>query len=170
MSKTPKPFSIKKGNLVINRDERYKQGFFTPVNKNKCLNKEGFCIYRSALEMKLMINLDKNPNILEWSSEATIIPYDNPVSGNVNRYFVDFYMKVQTPNGIKKFLVEVKPARQTVAPLNSSKAKPSTKAYAAMQYAINTAKWESAKNYCKKKGMEFKILTEEHIENFNVIN
>ena len=169
MSKQPKAFSIKNKDVVLNRDERYKQGFFRPVNKKKCLNREGFCVYRSSLEMQTMIHLDKNENVLEWSSESTIIPYENPVTGKMARYFVDFYIKVNTASGPKKFLVEVKPESQTVLREYSNNAKKSTKMYSAMQFAINSAKWDAAKKYCELKGMSFKIMTEKDIGKLTTI-
>lgn len=167
MARPPKAFKIQKNGVTLNRDERFKQGFFKPQNKNKCLNKEGFCIYRSALEMKVMIELDKNPNVVEWSSEATIIPYINPVSGNPARYFVDFYIKTKAIDGYKKFLVEVKPKSQTVLREYTNKAKKSTKLYSEMQWAINQAKWVAAKSYCKLKGMSFLLMTEDDIESLS---
>ena len=30
-------------------------------------------------------------------------------------------------------------------------------------FAINQAKWKSAREFCEDKGMEFKIFTEDHI-------
>ena len=32
-----------------------------------------------------------------------------------------------------------------------------------MTYAVNSAKWKAAQNYCKEKGIKFKILTEEDL-------
>ena len=52
---------------------------------------------------------DITPSVTEWGSEEIIIPYISPVDGRRHRYFPDFYVKI----GNKKYLVEVKPLRQT---------------------------------------------------------
>ena len=55
---------------------------------------------------------DFTPSIQEWGSEEIIIPYISPVDGKRHRYFPDFYVKIQN----RKYLVEVKPFRQTMEP------------------------------------------------------
>lgn len=142
----------------------YKQGIFRPINTAKCLNK-GPVIFRSSLEQKLMLRLDKNPAVLSWNSEGTIIPYNKP--GPVTkpaRYFVDFYMKIKLGEQVKEFLIEVKPYCQCKRPTLHGNKKKSTILYESLQYAINTAKWEAADNYCKRKGYTFIIITEKNIE------
>jgi hypothetical protein len=68
---------------------------------------------------------DKNPLVLEWSSECVIIPYENPIKEKVCRYFIDAYIQLNTPTGPKKFLVEIKPERQTEKPTPSKRKKSS---------------------------------------------
>lgn len=143
--------------------KQFRQGIFKPLNKEKCLNTSQI-EYRSHLEFRMMKMCDKNPNVLEWSSEQVIIPYMNPVKQKVCRYFVDAYIKLRTPSGDKKYLVEIKPHRQTEAPTKSNKKKKSTILYENAAFAINTSKWEAAKQFCKKKGMDFIILTEIDID------
>ena len=76
-------------------------------------------IYRSLWERKFMVYCDKNQNILEWASEEIAIPYRSPIDNRVHRYFPDFYMKVKETNGkIKNYVIEVKPAKQTIPPKN----------------------------------------------------
>lgn len=142
----------------------YKQGIFYPKNTQKCLNKIGDIIFRSFLEFKVMNVCDLNPNVLEWSSEKHIIPYYHPLEKRIARYYVDFYIKLQTPTGIRKCIVEVKPERQTKPPVPSPRKKMSTILYENVQYTINQAKWEAAKQYAKNKGLEFLLLTEEDID------
>ena len=84
-------------------------------------------IYRSLWERKFMVYCDKNQNILEWASEEIAIPYRSPIDNRVHRYFPDFYMKVKEMNGrIKRYVIEVKPAKQTKPP---AKPKRQTKGY-----------------------------------------
>jgi hypothetical protein len=60
-------------------------------------------------------------------------------------------------------MVEVKPLRQTKQP---KKQKRQTKAYITevVTYAINQAKWEAAKEYCKDRGWEFMLITEKELK------
>lgn len=145
-------------------NHNYKQGIFKPLNPKKCLNKKGDIVFRSFLEYKVMNLCDKNPNVLEWSSEKNIVPYFHPVENRVARYFIDFYIQLKTESGIRKCLIEVKPERQTKPPVPSNKKKLETVLYENVQYAINKAKWDAAKQYAKKKGMEFMLLTETDID------
>lgn len=143
--------------------KEYKQGIFKPINADKCLNKTDI-IYRSHLEFRLMLMCDKNPLVLEWSSEKVIIPYNNPVKGKVARYYMDAYIKLNTPNGPKKYLIEIKPERQTLPPTLSKRKKPSTVLYENATYAVNISKWAAAKQFAKNKGMEFMLITEKDLD------
>jgi hypothetical protein len=105
---------------------------------------------------------DYNPNIVEWSSEETIIPYHNPLTSRTSRYFVDFNLTLKDKNGaIKKFLVEIKPAVQTIPPKPSRNTKSLLRRQA--EYVKNRAKWDAAKQFAAKKDSEFVILTEKHL-------
>ena len=120
-------------------------------------------IYRSLWERKFMVYCDKNQNILEWASEEIAIPYRSPIENRVHRYFPDFYMKVKETNGkIKNYMIEVKPAKQTIPP---KKPKRQTKGYIreAYEYAKNQAKWKMAKEFCADRQWEFKVVTEKEL-------
>ena len=121
-------------------------------------------IYRSLWERKFMVYCDKNQNILEWASEEIAIPYRSPIDNRVHRYFPDFYMKVKQGNGTyKKFIIEVKPKAQCKEPIKSPKRKTKRWYNEVKTWGINQAKWKSAIDYCENRGMEFKILTEDHL-------
>jgi len=120
-------------------------------------------IYRSLWERKFMVYCDKNQNILEWASEEIAIPYRSPIDNRVHRYFPDFYMKVKETNGkIKNYVIEVKPAKQTIPP---KKPKRQTKGYLyeTYEYARNQAKWKAASEYCKDRLYVFKVMTEDEL-------
>ena len=120
-------------------------------------------IYRSLWERKFMVYCDKNQNILEWASEEIAIPYRSPIDNRVHRYFPDFYMKVKEFNGkIKRYVIEVKPAKQTKPP---AKPKRQTKGYLreAYEYAKNQAKWKMAREFCADRQWEFKVVTEKEL-------
>lgn len=125
-------------------------------------NKNGIA-YRSGWELKVMRMLDNNPHVLEWSSEETIIPYHNPLTGRVSRYFVDFYAKMRDKQGVvKKYLIEVKPHSQTLPPVQKNR-KTKTLMRQQAEYVKNQAKWQAANEWCSKKNMTFIVLTEKHL-------
>lgn len=147
----------------------FRQGIFKPLNKEKCLNSSPV-IFRSYLEARLFKILDSNSDVLKWSSEETVIPYVHPIktkqSGQKTyaRYFVDVYMEMKIEDKIRKFIIEIKPASQVEKPVINNRKKLSTILYENAMYAINTAKWEAAKAYAKKKDMDFLIITEKNID------
>ena len=121
-------------------------------------------IYRSLWERKFMVYCDKNAKILEWGSEEIALPYISPHDSRVHRYFPDFYIKVQENTGkIKRYLIEVKPLKQTTKP---KKQKRQTKGYIreAFEYARNQAKWKAAREYCADRMWEFKVITEKELD------
>ena len=121
-------------------------------------------IYRSLWERKFMVYCDKNAKILEWGSEEIALPYISPHDSRVHRYFPDFYIKVQENTGkVKRYLIEVKPLKQTVRP---KKPKRQTKGYIreAFEYARNQAKWKAAREYCAERMWEFKVITEKELD------
>ena len=121
-------------------------------------------IYRSLWERKFMVYCDKNSKILEWGSEEIALPYISPHDSRVHRYFPDFYIKVQESTGkIKRYLIEVKPLKQTTKP---TKPKRQTKGYIreAFEYARNQAKWKAAREYCADRMWEFKVITEKELD------
>ena len=121
-------------------------------------------IYRSLWERKFMVYCDKNTKILEWGSEEIALPYISPHDSRVHRYFPDFYIKVQENTGkIKRYLIEVKPLKQTTKP---KRPKRQTKGYIreALEYARNQAKWKAAREYCADRRWEFKVITEKELD------
>lgn len=113
-------------------------------------------------ERKFAKYCDENSGILRWSSEEVVIPYISPKDGRIHRYFVDFFIEVQSTTGPKSFLIEVKPKHQTAPPVKKSRI---TKRYMteAATFAINSAKWNAAHEYCRKRGWTFLVLTEDHL-------
>ena len=144
----------------MSRDSKYQQGFFRPRNPEKYIGDVNNIVYRSSWELKFMQWCDRNPNILNYGSEEIAIKYFDPVKQRVRRYFPDFIIKVQEQTGeIKKYLVEIKPKKQTVAPKERSRV---TKSYLneVYTYATNQAKWKAAEEFCKDNMLGFRIITE----------
>ena len=139
-------------------------GKYIPSNPKKYRGNPNQIIYRSLWERKVMVYCDKNDAIIEWGSEEVIVPYLSPMDGRIHRYFPDFYMKVRQADGsTKKFIIEVKPKSQCKQPIKNPKRRTTKWFNEVKTFAINQAKWKSAKEFCEDKGMEFKIFTEDHI-------
>ena len=140
------------------------KGKYIPINRKKYVGNSSQVIYRSLWERKLMVYCDRNEKVIEWGSEEVIVPYRSPWDGKMHRYFPDFYMKVKQGNGTyKKFIIEVKPKAQCKEPIKSPKRKTKRWYKEVQTWGINQAKWKSAIDYCENRGMEFKILTEDHL-------
>lgn len=140
------------------------KGKFIPKNISKYRGDYQRIIYRSSWELKFMKYCDLNKNILEWGSEEIIIPYRSPLDGRVHRYFVDFYIKVKDINNkIQKYLVEVKPKKQTKEPRVQKRM---TKSYIreVTEYAKNQAKWSAAKEFCDDRNYKFILITEDELK------
>jgi len=140
----------------------YRQGIFTPVNKDKYIG-NGNPRYLSSWELKFFRWCDNNPNVIEWASESTIIPYVSPLDNRPHRYMVDNTLKILEHGKIAKYLIEVKPKKQTIKPSQHGNKKKSTILYENAEYLRNTAKWSAAKKWCEKRGYKFQILTEDHL-------
>jgi hypothetical protein len=139
------------------------KGKYQPSYPEKYKGDPPNIIYRSLWERKFMKYCDLNENILEWGSEEIALPYRSPIDRRIHRYFPDFYIKVKESNNvIKKYLIEIKPKRQTIPPQNPGR---QTKTYIreAYEYAKNQSKWAAAKEFCADRGWSFKIITEDEL-------
>ena len=143
--------------------EKYHQGKFHPRNPKKYKGDFNNIVYRSSWELKFMRYCDRNESILEWGSEEFFIPYFDPTTNKVRRYFPDFIVKIkESSNIIKTYVIEVKPKRQTLPP-KVGKQKKKTLINEAITYEKNVAKWKAAKEWCDDRRINFKIITEEEL-------
>ena len=112
-----------------------------------------------------MVFFDIQPNILSWQSEEVALPYKDPVTGRLRRYFPDFLVEIKTKDGaVKTLIIEIKPASQTLPPVSSATNRQTRRFINEVHtYGVNLAKWKSAKAYCKAKGFEFVVWTEHDI-------
>ena len=132
---------------------------YKPIFPEKYTGDPTAIIMRSSWETMFAGWCDKNPSVIKWSSEETVIPYRCPTDDRIHRYFVDF--KITIKEG-RTYLVEVKPAKQCEPPVFPGKR---TQRYLteSLTFIKNQAKWEAARNYCKDRGWEFKIITEREL-------
>lgn len=120
-------------------------------------------ITRSSWEVKFLNWCDNDPNVVEYSSEETIVPYRSPIDMKLHRYFTDARIKVRNSQGVlKTYLIEIKPASQCAPP---TKPKSQTKRYIreCATFMVNQAKWDAADRWARDRGWEFMILTEKHL-------
>lgn len=142
---------------------KYVGGTYTPVNKNKYSGPYPI-IFRSSWERQFCIYCDTNPSVLKWASEPFEIPYFNPLTQKMHRYYPDFYFETLTTSGqVKKFVAEVKPYSFLFKPKKPIKTTPkkliqynnSLKAYAKI-----ILKKQASKIWCEARGYAYIFLTE----------
>ena len=144
-------FKPHKGRYVPNKPKKYR-GDYNNI------------VYRSSWERRFMLYCDRSDAIIEWGSEEIIIPYRSPLDGRMHRYFPDFYIKTKQHDGsIKKFIIEVKPKAQCKPPPSQPKRKTKRWFNEVKTWGVNEAKWKYANEWCLDNNMEFKILTEDHL-------
>lgn len=148
---------------------RFRQGIFKPKHPEKYIGQQPIR-FLSSLELKFLLFCDNNSNILEYASEGVIIPYLNPLDGKYHRYFTDAIIAIKEGDQIKKYLIEIKPKKQTLPPEFRPKQRESTKVYETKQWIQNQAKWNAAKKWCIQKSgnnpkdlISFQLLTEENL-------
>lgn len=138
-------------------------GLFKPKNPKKYRGNVKNIVYRSSWELKMMMSLDKDPNVIEWSSEEHTVSYKSPVDRKWHRYFPDMIVtKIEPDKSVQTYMIEIKPKKQTQPPKKSNKR---TKSYIneVNTWGVNQAKWTFAEEYCKKKGWKFVIMTEKEL-------
>jgi len=146
----------------VKKNSKYRQGIYQVQNKEKYRGSFPI-LYRSSWECKAMRFFDLNPNILSWGSESVVIPYQNPLTGRVSRYFVDFNVTMRDKSGeLKKYLIEVKPYAQTIPPVQKNRKTKSLMRQQA-EYVKNQAKWHAAEQWSQKHNQTFVILTEKQL-------
>jgi hypothetical protein len=134
------------------------KGKFTPKNPKKYKGNPTNIIIRSGWECEMMLELDRNDNILEWSSEEVIIPYICATDNKPHRYFPDFWVKKRRKDGkIEEQLIEIKPLNETVPPRKYKNKERYIREM--MTFVKNQSKWRAAKEYCRKKNWEFIVIS-----------
>lgn len=143
------------------------KGFFKCQHPEKYKGDPTQIIYRSQWEFKVMMQLDHDPQVVEWASEENPIAYTSPVdayTGRVHRYFPDFFVKKRDGT---TYIIEVKPAEQCLPPKKPKKSDTAKRQKQflkeSMTYAVNQAKWQAAEKYCARKGWNFIVITEKEI-------
>lgn len=135
---------------------KFAQGFYVPKNPKKYVG-TGKIRYRSGWELTFMMFCDNNEKVLQWASESIQIPYRNPLTGKQTIYVPDFMIVYQSKGKNIAELIEIKPKKQTMI---TEKVK-SARDRAAV--VVNHAKWAAANAWCKRMGINFRVVTEDDI-------
>lgn len=154
-------------------NNKYKQGFYKLINPEKYIGDPNNIKFRSSWEYAFCSYLDNNQKIMKWSCEQPVISYTD-LRNKLHRYYPDFYYELKTDdiNLMKRVIVEIKPKTELYPPERPKNE--TAKALENYEYAVRThiknkLKWSAAEEYAKKRGMEFAILTEDHLQKAGLI-
>jgi len=143
------------------------QGRYLPENPRKYVGNRNNIIYRSGYEKKFFLWADRNPRVMKWGSEEIIVPYFHQADQKMRRYFTDAMVKYRKRDDtIVHYLIEIKPYSQTIPPKQPKKKTTKTNARflrETLTYSQNQNKWEAARAYANKNGMEFVVMTEKEL-------
>ena len=133
---------------------KFARGQYTLKNPEKYLGLKT-PVYRSSWELVFMKTCDENPAIQKWASESVKIPYKDPTTGRPTIYVPDFFIVYVDKNGKSHAeVIEIKPSNhQLLEKVGKNKVNQ-------FQYVKNIAKWEAAHDWCKQKGIRFRVLNE----------
>lgn len=149
-------------NLKYSENGKYKslKGKYIPLHPEKYRGKK-IPEYKSALELRMMRYLDKNPSILEWTYEPMAIDYFDALRKKNRKYYLDFIAKIHVGGGFTKTtLIEVKSQKETVQPQKTSRMSDKTYREAMKVWITNTSKWKAAKKYARSRNYDFVIISE----------
>ena len=158
---------IKKVNWLLENhqkphDRRYKQGFFIPTRPLKVINimetdEPQPIVWRSSWEKQMCEWLDTTDSVIRWGSEVVRILYKDPIRNKMSFYNPDFFIEyIDVNHNIKKQLIEIKPLKEATF-------KKASNGYDKLLVAKNAMKWAAAIDYCKKRGIEFKVMHEHNL-------
>jgi len=154
--------------------KKYYHGFYQVKNIDKYIGNPKKCFFRSKWEYFFMIYCDNTDSIKRWSSESITIPYQDE-KGKYHRYIPDFLIERIDKNDPMRFdrvIIEVKPYKETQKPMKP--VKQTLQALKNYEYQLKTFqknlfKWSRSKDWAKKNGYMFVIMTEKHLKSNNIM-
>lgn len=143
--------------------KKYIQGIYKPLHGSKYIGTSN-PRYLSSWELRFFRWCDNNPKVIKWGSETLAIPYRSPIDKRIHKYMVDNIIHLREQDGSTgRYIVEIKPKKQTLPPTKHGNKKKTTILYEAHTYAINVAKWEAARDWADRHRYKFLIITEEDL-------
>lgn len=142
-------------------NSRYRQGVYYPKNKEKYIGESA--TYRSGLELSYFQFLDNNPNCVKWNSEGVKVHYFWEVDNKWHTYYIDLAATFNVNGKLVTYLIELKPYRQTIAPVKTPRKREKTLISEQVVYSQNQAKWKAASEFASKSGFKFVVLTEKEL-------
>lgn len=135
---------------------RFAQGTYQPKNPQKYVG-NSLPKYRSSWESHFFRQLDEHPAVLQWGSEVVRIPYRHPLTGKIHTYIPDILMMYVDASYKKHVeIIEIKPNSQTS--LTEARSQ-----HDKIHAIINEAKWTAAREYCRKQGIVFRVVSEKDL-------
>ena len=159
---------------VPNKGDKYTQGPYTLIHPSKYLGDPTHIYFRSSWEFKLYYYMDTNPRVLHWNVEGITIPYEimENEKWTTNRYYPDCYAEIQKLDGTIQYVaIEIKPYAETQPPVPPKRNTPKAlenHEYRQKLFLKNLAKWKTAQDFLKKRGIEFFIMTEKFFDDKSV--
>lgn len=147
---------------MIGKRGDFKKGLYRPQKPKKYIGRK-HPEYRSSWELHFYQWADRNPYVLEWAAEAVVVPYVSPLDNKIHRYYVDIILVLKERKGNVKYIVEIKPYKQTLPPKPSKRKKQETLLHEQATYQVNQAKWEAASKWAKDNGYKFMVITEKEL-------
>lgn len=142
-------------------------GRYTVKHPSKYSGDPTKVIFRSLWERQVFRWLDVHSDVVKWSSEEVVVPYRCKTDGRLHKYFVD--LKVTFKEGNRTYLIEIKPKKETTAPVIKQQQKPTRKyILEVMKYAKNLSKWTAAKEYALDNSWEFQVWTEDTLRSLGI--
>ena len=165
--------------MAINRaklgNKKYKQGNYLLQNPNKYIGQIPVK-YRSSWEHAFCKFCDLNDKVVKWSAEFLEIPYQIVNNGQTenHRYYPDFYVEMRG-NDLEKydrFVIEIKPKHELESP--TQPVRQTLKMLENYEYSLkmfkkNLHKWAFTKEWCERRGLKFKIITEDDLKKYKLI-
>ncbi len=151
--------------------DRFHQGYYKIKNIEKYIGDPTQIVYRSSQEYKFMLQCDLHKEVIKWGSEVFKVPYIDK-DGKNRIYIPDFYLETinkQNPDFMNKFVVEIKPEaeiREPEIPVNISEKKFKQLEYKLSAQYKNKYKWAYVIEQCKKRDLQFQLITEKHLGRF----
>lgn len=158
-------------------NRKYKQGKYLVQNPQKYIGTTPV-LYRSSWEYAFCKFCDMNENVIRWSAESLEIPYQitNGLGQIENhRYYPDFYVETIDPNNSEthnRLIIEIKPKSETsypTPPKRQTLKMLENYEYSLKMFKKNLHKWSYTKEWCERRNLIFKIITEEWLKEKGLI-